>query len=347
MGLLQVATGVSGDILGSTEDFQIQRLLGQGMQGKVVQVRRTAPGRSQLPELCALKLHKGPPECSSSNEAEILAALEHPFCVRILYYFSLSEDQHFRYDTGEVVDGDYKFGIMMELCTEGNLLQFLETRPTWVNNTRAPPRENLQQEGPLQRAYLDLLHLWHRFGVELAIVFAFLHGRDPVVAYRDLKTDNVLMRKGRDSELHICLTDFGLSKQPTLGNELQTPGGNGPTVAPEVPRQGQPPSPYNERVDNWAFGQVLLQMLWCTYDDYGVYGKVPVVPARKLWEDGHDPRVPKRAADLIHTLTQQDPNSRGTMQQAANADFFTKPFDHLGRHFPAIEKQNLLDAAKR
>jgi len=164
--------------------------------------------------------------------------------------------------------------------------------------------------------------------------------------YRDLKPDNVLMRRGHDGQLHVCLTDFGFAKQPTVDNPLKTAAGNGLTAAPEVPRPGEIKPPYTQYVDNWSLGKTLLCMLWCTYGE-DRFGRYPVVPEGRLWENEDDPRVPPDAAKLIKTLTQTHPLRRGTMREACRSPFFTSRFTHMGKEFQPVQMQSLLHAARR
>jgi serine/threonine protein kinase len=234
-------------------------------------------------------------------------------------------------------------GIRMELVTSGTLQDKLAEH--WCVRG-GPQRGALLQEGSLKTDCLDRLELWQRLGAELAEVMACLHGQNPPIVYRDLKPDNVLLRKGHDEQLHVCLTDFGFAKQPTFADPLHSVAGNLLTAAPEVPRPGDPPREYTLYVDNWSLGQTLLCMLWCTYDE-DVNGRYPVVPDTRLWEREDDPRVPPVAAKLIKTLTQLHPLRRGTMREACRSPFFTTRFMHMGREFQPVQMQALLDAARR
>jgi len=336
--LLDSAVGTPGKIYGEEESFAIERELGAGQFGKVVQVRQVSHDLVQAPRRYAIKLHRG-----SINEARILASINHPFCVLLRCYFEMSSERTFVYEDGSRV-GRFKMGIMMELCSSGTLQDLLAT--CWCEHGSAHPRAALQHDGPLKTACLERLVLWRRLAAELADVLACLHGHKPPIVYRDLKPDNVLMRLGHDQQLHACLTDFGYAKQPSFGDELESVAGNWLTVAPEVPRPWEQPRPYTQFVDNWSLGLTLLCMLWCTYrtrDD----DKIPTVQEAELWEDEGDPRIPPCAARLIKTLTQVNPMERGTMREASEDCFFTASFMHLGKEFEPVQIQALLDAAKR
>merc|ERR1719223_2079831 len=164
----------------------------------------------------------------------------------------------------------------------------MELARNWCLHS-GPPRAALLQEGPLRTTHVQLLRHWRRLAAELAEVMACLHGKNPPIVYRDLKPDNVLMREGSDSQLHVCLTDFGYAKQPQFMHEMATPAGNFLTAAPEVPRPWEERRPYTQHVDNWSLGMTMLCMLWCTHEVYHNQ-QVPVKPERSLWEDEGDPR---------------------------------------------------------
>ena len=70
------------------------------------------------------------------------------------------------------------------------------------------------------------------------------------VVRRDLKPENVLL--GADG--HLCLTDFGLSKESVQDNELvHTFVGTTEYLAPEILRQRG----YTKAVDWWSLGVLL------------------------------------------------------------------------------------------
>jgi len=339
--LLKVAVGVSGNIfgnLGEAEDYVIENELGRGVFGKVVQVRRESSNPARAGQRFAVKLHSG-----SMREAELLANIDHPFCVLLLDHFRLPKNHTFLCEDGSEV-GHFSIAIRMELCTAGTLETLLARH--WALHP-GPERVALLREGPQRTECLRLLRMWQRFAGELTEVMACLHGQNPPIVYRDLKPDNVLLREGRDQQLHICLTDFGYAKQPNFVDELSTPAGNFLTAAPEVPRPWEAHREYTRNVDNWSLGKTLLCMLWCTYGAAGSNRRFSVVPEVALWDDEDDPRVPPYAAKLVSTLTQHDPERRGTMQEAIRSPFFTTTFQHMGEEFQPVRMPALLDAARR
>jgi len=105
------------------------------------------------------------------------------------------------------------------------------------------------------------VHLQHRrrftheqarlYTAEMVLAFEHLHSQG--IAYRDLKPENILM--GTDG--HICLTDFGLSKeQMTASDTTNSFCGTPEYLAPEIiVNKG-----YAHAVDWWAIGVLTFEM---------------------------------------------------------------------------------------
>lgn len=90
------------------------------------------------------------------------------------------------------------------------------------------------------------------YAAELVLALEHLHARD--IVYRDLKPENVLLDPGG----HVCLTDFGLSKEAVAtGGRTKTFCGTPEYIAPEI-LQGLG---HGKPVDWWSLGTLVYEML--------------------------------------------------------------------------------------
>ena len=91
------------------------------------------------------------------------------------------------------------------------------------------------------------------YASEMILALDYLHNMG--VVYRDLKPENILI----DSEGHIRLTDFGLSKAGLRENSNRTESfcGTPEYLAPEIIKEKH----YGYSVDWYSFGLVLYEMM--------------------------------------------------------------------------------------
>jgi len=127
-----------------------------------------------------------------------------------------------------------------------------------------------------------------------------LHSLD--VVYRDLKPENILL----DQSGHICLTDFGLSKDLGPDNEdAHTFCGTPEYLAPEIVMN----LGHNKSVDWWSLGILLYELTVGIPPFYSqnvneMYRKIQEAPLL------FPPNLSNPCKDLVAKLLDRDPKKR-------------------------------------
>jgi len=136
---------------------------------------------------------------------------------------------------------------------------------------------------------------------EIILGLEYLHNSG--VIYRDLKPENILL----NADGHICLTDFGISKEGLLAEDSRTATfcGTPEYLAPEV-LEGKG---YTKAVDWWSFGTLMYEMLtglppFYAQDVQQMYFKI--MHAKLELPDNMDPNT----KSVLIGLLERDPNKR-------------------------------------
>eukprot|EP00737_Agarophyton_chilense_P000363 gb/GEZJ01000410.1/.p1 GENE.gb/GEZJ01000410.1/~~gb/GEZJ01000410.1/.p1 ORF type:complete len:818 (-),score=101.00 gb/GEZJ01000410.1/:1463-3718(-) len=211
------------------------------------------------------------------SEVSLLKSIRHPNC--LLYM-------------GACVDPRYPLCIVSSLINGGSLFELLHGR------RRAAL--NLRQKLQLTK--------------DIALGMRYLHGREPLVLHRDLKSQNILVEQQNDGTFKGTIIDFGLSKLNSAQQSL-VPGGGGLTgslitMAPEVISG----NPYLQQADVYSFGIVCWE-IFCGRVPFGrsvepvqLMQKVAFRGERPSFE--RDDEIPSEIKSLIQACWHQQMEMR-------------------------------------
>jgi serine/threonine protein kinase len=156
------------------------------------------------------------------------------------------------------------------------------------------------------------------YAAEIACGLEYLHSCG--VLYRDLKPENILLT----SDGHICMTDFGISKEGLHSDDARTATfcGTPEYLAPEV-LEG---TGYGKGVDWWSFGTLVFEMLtglppFYAQDVQQMYAKI--ISAKLVVP----PSVSPDAKSLIEELLVRQPEKRLSDPAKIKAHPFFKGID--------------------
>jgi len=153
---------------------------------------------------------------------------------------------------------------------------------------------------------------------QIALGLEYLHNSG--VIYRDLKPENILLTE----EGHICMTDFGISKEGLAADNDRTATfcGTPEYLAPEV-LEGKG---YTKAVDWWSFGTLMYEMLtglppFYSQDVQQMYFKI--MHAKLELPD----TLPSETRSILLGLLERDPAKRLADASAVRAHPYFKGLD--------------------
>uniref|UniRef100_A0A3Q2DJ22 non-specific serine/threonine protein kinase n=1 Tax=Cyprinodon variegatus TaxID=28743 RepID=A0A3Q2DJ22_CYPVA len=253
------------------ENFELLKVLGTGAYGKVFLVRKVSG--HDAGKLYAMKVLKKATIVQKAKTAEHTRTER-----QVLEHIRQSPflvTLHYAFQT------DTKLHLILDYVNGGELFTHL------VQRVRFKEQEVALYSGEI---VLALEHL-HKLGI----------------VYRDLKLENILL----DSNGHIVLTDFGLSKEFDQVERAFSVCGTIEYMAPEIVEGGD--SGHDKAVDWWSLG-VLMYELLTGGSPFTVDGEENSHSdiAKRICKK--DPPFPKDmgplAKDLIQRLLVKDPQKR-------------------------------------
>ncbi|KAI9914966.1 hypothetical protein PsorP6_007550 [Peronosclerospora sorghi] len=171
------------------------------------------------------------------------------------------------------------------------------------------------------------------YAAELVLAISYLHELN--ILYRDLKPSNIML----DSEGHIGVVDFGLSKQHIYGSNfgVKTLSGTAEYVAPEALAQSADGSRnYGKAYDWWSLGIVIYEMLVGESPFYDQNEHKML--SRIAYSDVVFPSdFPRDAYHLVKGLLSKDPKKRLGSESMGGVEAIKR-----SRFFKSIEWDKLL-----
>jgi len=188
----------------------MEQLLGEGNFGKVFRATVQSTGAARaIKSIPKVKLKK------HGQEVAIMKMIDHPNLVRLYEIFEDDENLH----------------LVMELCTGGHLLDYIERNKSLTENETAVVMQQILR------------------------AISFMHTQK--MAHRDMKAENCMIAGPQLNDRNgLKVGDFGLSSRFRLGQVWNARVGTPTHWAPEVLDRK-----YGQEVDVWASGVVMYHIL--------------------------------------------------------------------------------------
>ncbi|GFN99037.1 ribosomal protein s6 kinase [Plakobranchus ocellatus] len=256
------------------QDFELLKVLGTGAYGKVFLVRKR--GGRDAGKLYALK------QLKKASIVQKTKTTEHTRTERQV--LEAIRESPFLVTLHYAFQTDSKLNLILDFVNGGEMF------------THLYQREHFQEDEV--RIYIG----------EITLALETLHKLG--VIYRDIKLENILL----DSDGHIILTDFGLSKEflPTDPNHrTYSFCGTIEYMAPEVVKGGQ--TGHDFAVDWWSLGVLTYELLTgaSPFTVDGEKNSQSEISKRIMKCNPHFPKTfSPEAKDLIQRLLTKDPSKR-------------------------------------
>ncbi|XP_068127691.1 testis-specific serine/threonine-protein kinase 1-like [Hyperolius riggenbachi] len=210
------------------------------------------------------------------RELEILTKVSHNSIIKTLEIFEKPNK---------------KVYIIMELCVQGDLLEFIKSKGALSEETS---RKLFRQ---------------------IIIAVKYCHDKD--IVHRDLKCENLLL----DKDFNLKISDFGFARHvyhDVNGKVIlsNTFCGSAVYASPEV-LQG---IPYNPKIhDVWSLGVILYIMVTCAmpYDDSNIKRMLRQQKAHKI-DFSHSPELSSPCKEVICGMLEPDVTLRLTVDEILN-----------------------------
>ncbi|GMH78882.1 hypothetical protein TrST_g8170 [Triparma strigata] len=222
---------------------------------------------------------------------------------------------------------------LLEKLNHNNIISF---HGSWVNREREEVVfvTEILSSGTL-KSFINKVKVvrWRilkRWCIQILRGLSYLHGQEPPVIHRDLKCDNIFIN-GTSGDLRIG--DLGLST--VMGNRSKALSvlGTPEFMAPELYDES-----YDEKVDVYAFGMCLLEMITqeipykeCT-NPAQIFKKVTNNVPPKLLSRVRD----KEARDFISLCLESSPEKRPSTKELLESSFLEKK-DGQDDHEPVVD----------
>lgn len=178
--------------------------------------------------------------------------------------------------------------------------------------------------------------------IDIARGMTYLHGSEPPIIHRDLKTGNLLC----DKNWTIKVADFGLSRVADKSRRM-TLCGTAETCAPEVLSKNHT---YSEKADVYSFGIVLWEMFsrQPLYPDLNFFELSQKVVEEDLRPDLSElpDKVPKSIVSLMQQCWKKEPEKRPSFSSVRKEleDILAKyQADRSDKRFKSPKSQKIED----